>query len=86
MKTKRRTKITVEKHEVYVIRRSRKLGCVLCNECPEPVALVTLDEAVKVSGMSSRTIYRLIEERRIHFAETADGVGLICPATLLARV
>jgi hypothetical protein len=84
MKTKRRTKITMEKHEVYVIRSSRKLGGVLCNECSERVFLVTVDEAVQISSLSSRAIYRLIEERRIHFAETADGVGLICPATLLA--
>ena len=51
----------------------------------EANALVTLDEAVKISGLSSRVIYRLIEEGRIHFAETAAGVGLICPATLLNR-
>jgi hypothetical protein len=83
MKKTRRTRTTIEKREVIVIRNSRKSGRVLCNECSEPVALVTLDEAVKLSGLSSRTIYRLIEDGRVHFAERADGTGLVCPATLL---
>ena len=86
MKRTRRTRTTVEKHEVVVIRGSRRLKRVFCPECSEPVALVALDEAVKFSGISSRAVYRLIEEGRIHFAETADGGALICPATLLRQV
>ena len=85
MKKTRRTRTTIEKREVVVIRSSRQMRTILCNECSGAVALVTLDEAVKISGLSSRVIYRLIEEGRIHFAETAAGVGLICPATLLNR-
>ena len=48
--------------------------------------MVTLDEAVQVSGISSRTVYRFIEEGQIHFSETTDRIALICPATLLKRV
>jgi hypothetical protein len=86
MKRTRRTRTTIEKREVVVIRTSRKLNRVFCPECSEPVALVALDEAVRISGISSRAIYRLIEEERIHFAETAEGVAFICPAMLLKRV
>jgi hypothetical protein len=68
---------------VVVIRSSRNLNRVFCRQCMEPVALVTLDEAVRISGTSSRAIYRLIEQGEIHFAETPDGVALICPFTLL---
>ncbi|HXI88611.1 MAG TPA: hypothetical protein VNO24_01235 [Blastocatellia bacterium] len=85
MKRKRRTTTTIEQREVVVIRRSRKVKKFLCHECSEPVALITLDEAVKISGLNSRAVYRLIEEDQIHFTETQDGLGLICPATLLAR-
>lgn len=74
------------KHEVFVVRNSGKLKRVLCPECLEPVALITLDEAVKISGMGSRAIYQLIEAGRIHFKETADRVALICPATLVRRL
>ena len=86
MKRIRRTRTSVEKHEVFVIKSSRRLKRVFCPECSEPVALVTLDEAVKISGISSRAVYRLIEEGRIHFAEAADRVARICPATLLKSV
>lgn len=86
MKKTRRTRTTVEKHEVVLIRGSRKLKRAFCPECSEPVALVALDEAVRISGLSSRDIYRFVEDGRIHLAETPDGVGLICPATLLRQL
>ena len=86
MKRTRVTTTTVEKHEVVVIRSSRRLKRVFCPQCLEPVALITVDEAVKISGSSSRAVYRLIEEGEIHFVETADGGALICPAELLRRV
>src|ERR1700704_6103835 len=86
MKRTRRTRTTVEKHEVVVIRGSRKLKRGFCAECSEPIALVTVEEAVRISGISSRAIYRLIEQGRIHLAETPDGVALICPSTLLRQV
>ena len=85
MKRTRRTKTTLRTREVVVIRNAGKGGRVLCGECSEPVALITLDEAVEISGLNSRAVYRLIEEDQIHFTETQDGLGLICPATLLAR-
>jgi hypothetical protein len=72
--------------EVVVIRGSRKRTRVLCAKCSEAAALVTIEEAVKMSGLSARAIYRLIEAGKVHFAETADGLALICPATLLKQV
>ena len=86
MKRTRRTRTTVEKHEVVVIRGSRKLKRVFCPECAEAVALVALDEAVRISGIGSRAIYRLIEKEQIHFTETPERGALICPATLLRQV
>ena len=83
MRKTRRTRTTVEKHEVLVIKGSRRLGRILCNECSGPVALVTLEEAAKISGLNSRAIYRLIEDGLVHFVESEVGIGLICPATLL---
>ena len=68
---------------MLVIKSSRMLGKTLCKECSEAVVLVTLDEAVKISGLSSRAIYRLIEEGRVHFDETASVIGLMCRASLI---
>jgi hypothetical protein len=86
MKRTRRTRTTIEKRETFVIRGLGKRNRVFCPECSEVVGLVTLDEAVKISGVSSRGVHRMIEDARIHFLETAVGIAFICPATLLARV
>jgi len=72
--------------EVVVIRGSRKRKAVFCADCSEDAVLVTVEEAVKISGISARGIYRLIEAGEVHFAETADGLTLICAATLLGQV
>jgi hypothetical protein len=68
---------------VIIVRSSRKVRRVLCKACSGAVSLVSLDEAVKISGLSARAIYRLIEQGSIHFEDTAEGNGLICPITLL---
>ena len=81
LRKKRTTQTTTVTHEVMVTRRARIEISVWCPECAEQVRLVTLAEAVKMTGVSSRVLYRLIEEGRIHFAETADSVAMICPAT-----
>jgi hypothetical protein len=86
MKERRIKRTTIRAREVYVIRMPRRVEQTLCGQCPQAVGLVTPDEAVRISGIGSRAVYRLIERGQIHFTETADGVGLICPATLLAQV
>jgi len=85
MKKRRRTRTTVEVREVVVIRGSRKRNRIFCAECSGAAALLTVEEAVKISAISSRAIFRLIEEGEVHFTETVDGLTLICPATLLAQ-
>jgi len=72
--------------EVVVIRGSRKRKGIICADCSEAAVLVSVEEAVKISGISARAMYRLIEASEVHFAETADGLTLICAATLLAKV
>ena len=83
MKKKRRTRTTIEMREVVVIRGAPKRRSIFCAECSEAAVFVTVEEAVKMSGISARAIYRLLEAGSVHFAETADGLTLICPATLL---
>ena len=86
MKKSRRTRTSIEVREVVVIRRSRTRNRIFCAECSGAAALLTVEEAVKISAISSRAIFRLIEEGEVHFTETVDGLTLICPTTLLAKV
>ena len=77
MKQKRRTEITVETHQTFVISRRQKVRA-WCATCAESVLMVTADEAATVTGVSARTIYRWVEAEKLHFAETAEGALLIC--------
>lgn len=53
---------------------------VLCELCSGPMVLT--EEAITVTGLSSRTIHRLVETGEVHFAETTVGALLICPNSL----
>jgi hypothetical protein len=50
----------------------------MCDACGAVVRLVTADDAAALAGTSAREIYRLVEARKIHFIETAQGSLLIC--------
>lgn len=49
-----------------------------CEACQNRVPLVTVDEAAKFAQVSSRTIYRWVEDEKLHSAETSDARLLIC--------
>jgi excisionase family DNA binding protein len=77
MQRKRKTEITLEINQTFVIKRRQKVQA-WCPTCAESVSLVTADEAATVIGVSTRTIYRWVEAEKLHFSETAEGSLLIC--------
>jgi len=78
VKTKRRTEITVETDRVLVVRRRSRAVQAWCVSCAGRVQMVTPDEAAVVAGVSVRMICRRVEAEKVHFAETPDGLLLIC--------
>jgi excisionase family DNA binding protein len=78
MRRKRRTEITIETERVVVIRQRRGVGQGWCDDCAQPVTMVTAEEAAAVAGVTRRTIYRWVEAEKVHFTETSDGSPLIC--------
>jgi hypothetical protein len=44
--------------------------------------MVTPEEASRLSSVSARSVYRLAEAGQVHFAETPDGLLLVCTASL----
>ena len=72
------TEITVERSEVFVLRRTKKTACAWCEACGARVRMLTPEEAGRASGLSARTIYRWIEAGQVHFTETAEGLLLVC--------
>jgi excisionase family DNA binding protein len=80
----KRTETTIESHEVWVIRRARRVSPEWCDLCAGQAGMLTPDEAALWKGVSTRTVYRWVEGGRLHFTEMADGSLLICLASLAA--
>ncbi|MEP7340242.1 MAG: hypothetical protein ABI977_21095 [Acidobacteriota bacterium] len=78
MNTTKRTHITVEKREVWVVRQGRKIATAWCEACAETVEMATADQAAALAHVSTRAIYRQVENGQIHFTETADGQLFVC--------
>jgi hypothetical protein len=74
---KNRTEITIETERLVVTRRSRRLR-VWCRLCARQTIWVTVDEAAIIAHASSRTVYRWVEDEKIHFNETSELGLLIC--------
>ncbi len=78
MRTRRIIEIKTETEELVVVRGPRPIVARLCGECPDPVAMVTAEEAAAIYGVSIRLVYRWVEANAIHFADTGGAV-LVCP-------
>lgn len=81
-------KITRQR-EIYVKRERRiTINCAdapsvrFCAACQSDSRFVTVDEAAILRRTTSRQIFRLTEAREIHSEETADGLLIVCLASL----
>jgi hypothetical protein len=74
----RRTKITVETQRVILISDSGAAKASWCDLCGALTEWVKPDDASAIVGVSSRTIYRWVEDERVHFVEMPPGPLLLC--------
>ena len=71
--------ITTESHETYTLHINSKNGAVgHCGRCDAQVEIVSLEQAVSLTGIHTRDIVRLVDSRQIHAIETNTGHYLIC--------
>ena len=84
MINRRVTRTIIKASEVYVIKGRRSSACGYCGECGS--VLVSLEDAVLLARASSRTIHRWMERKEVHFAETPEGLVLLCTSSLLEHV
>lgn len=82
MAIKQITQITVETERVLVISRRASLLQGWCAACAEPVALLTLEEAV-FAGVSPESVARAVAAGRLHLIELADRLVCLCLNSLL---
>ncbi len=71
--------ITTKSFERYSIRvGSGKYASGHCPLCREDVELITIDEAVSISGIRTGELIRRAEANDLHAIETDSGHLLIC--------
>ena len=80
---KRKIQLTIETHQLLVIKRTKGSTQSWCGECAGDVPLIRPEEAAVLAGVSPRTIYRRVEAGLVHFAESSEGWLLICLDSLL---
>ena len=82
MTRQRKTQITIETERIVVIRPSQATTAVWCPNCAEPSPMLSAEQAAVLAGVSTRTIYALVEAAQLHFTETPEGRLLVCPHSL----
>jgi hypothetical protein len=75
---KRKIQLTIETHQLLVIKRTKDSTQGWCNECAGHVSLIKPEEAAVLASVSPRTIYAWVEAGRVHFMETAEEGLRIC--------
>jgi hypothetical protein len=81
---KRRTVITTETAEVYLVRKAGRPAIAMwCERCSAEVTMLTPDQAVAMTGASARSIFRRAEAGEVHAVETPEGLLLICVNSLI---
>ncbi|GEM_PF-433839 len=78
MKRTRTTISTIHLREVFIVKNHRQSGWRWCEECAAQVQMVTPEVAAILINEKTRSLYRRVEEGRVHFAETATGDLLLC--------
>jgi excisionase family DNA binding protein len=76
--------VTIETEESILLRDTPvpRSSLLWCPDCRRRVSMITPEQAAQIGGVSSRTIYRWVEERNLHFVEARDGPLLICEGSL----
>lgn len=87
MEKQKITTITSETHEVLVFRRLAAPPIrAWCAGCSAEAEMTTPGEGSIPGGVSERTIYSWVDSGKVHFAETPDGLLLICQKSLTEQL
>ena len=82
MKPWQKAIITIETHQVTVVRWRPCPIRTWCAACAAEVEILLPDQADELANVSPREIYRRVENQTLHFRETDDGLLLICRSSL----
>ena len=74
----RRTEVTIETDEIWIIHRAGSGFVSGCPECDEQTTMMTLDEAAVLTKLGVQDIIRYAESGLIHYAAMPGGRVLVC--------
>ncbi len=80
--TKRRIEITVETHEIKIIRIRGGGVPVFCKHCEAETNSYSPEEIAQVLKISELSVSRDLEAGKFHLTETKSGAKLICGDSL----
>lgn len=86
--TAKKTEITIETHETWIIRRTQPAPQApqgWCSRCDAQATLLTPEDAARLTGSSLRQLFRQIEQAQIHFLETPEGNVWLCLPSLISE-
>lgn len=85
MGLRRRVEITIQRCELAVTRGGQPALRERCPVCEREVNMLPVELAAKTAGVSPRTLYRWVEQGRVHFQELSDGSVLVCESSLRSK-
>ena len=68
----------MERREVSILRPDRNGILLYCEKCGTKVVMLPIETAAVVTGATPRMLYRWIDEEKLHFIESPDGMVLLC--------
>jgi len=74
--------MVVEHDEIILVRRRKGAVRMWCKQCEEKVSMLRAEDASVLAGTTARTIYRWVEAGKLHFAESDEGLVLVCAQSL----
>ena len=77
-KPKRLRRVTVKTERTFVFRSHSSAQVRWCRECGAQVGMMSVEGAARETGVSELAIYKLVENRALHFSEDAEGRVLVC--------
>ena len=73
---KRRTEITIETHNVTIIRTRGKNFSADCEQCKKNTAAVTVEQFAALLNTTAPTVYSLIQTGELHFLTVSGSPAL----------
>jgi hypothetical protein len=84
--SRKRTEITVETHEVLIIRKGDPSVRAWCSDCNAEARMIPLDEAVGLAGVSISGILQMAAAGEVHWLQAGTCTPLICLRSLVERL